>query len=134
MRKVAKFAKNSWRKFRRCGYANSGTGSDGGKYTCQKIELGLEYTIRVIEVYMKNLNYEFFKNNMTSLYAQYGKSFVAIKGQKIIGVYDTFDNAINKTIKTEKLGTFLIQECFETPEQGIQHFQTNVYIPEGNRF
>ena len=76
-------------------------------------------------------DYIFFEKNMERLYEKYGHKFLAIKGQNVIGVYDTFQEALDVTLKTEKLGTFLIQECFKNREENMQFFQGNVsYVGE----
>jgi hypothetical protein len=69
---------------------------------------------------------------MEELYQTYGHKFVAIKDQNILGAYDSFDTALDDTLKTEPIGTFLIQECFENKEKAIYHFQGNVIpVPIG---
>ncbi|MGN0022930.1 MAG: hypothetical protein ACI352_02750 [Elusimicrobiaceae bacterium] len=78
---------------------------------------------------MINKNYAFFKKNMAVLYAKYGHKFVVIKEEKVIGVYDNEDIALIETLKTEKLGTFIIQELNENEEDNTHHFQYNVYFP-----
>ena len=78
---------------------------------------------------IRNKDYEFFTANMGSLYSRYGQKFVVIKNQKIIGVHDTFEAALDETTKTEKLGTFLIQECFKNIEESICH---NLYVSHHN--
>jgi len=52
--------------------------------------------------------------------------FVAIKNRNILGTYNTFNEALEITLKTEQIGTFLIQECFESREKLVHHFQGNV--------
>ena len=71
-------------------------------------------------------DYYFFEKNMEPLYEKYGHKFLAIKNQGVIGVYNTFQEALDNTLKTEKLGTFLIQECFKNKEENMQFFQGNV--------
>jgi len=75
---------------------------------------------------MLSKDYEYFERNMSSFYKKYGRKFLVIKNQKVIGKYDTFSLAFHETIKTEKLGTFLIQECFKTKKENVYHFQGNV--------
>ncbi|MGI6594919.1 MAG: hypothetical protein ACOX24_07610 [Christensenellales bacterium] len=72
---------------------------------------------------MTNKNYEFFKKNFDDLYEKHKDRFVVIKDQAVLAVYDTFDEAYTTTIKTEKLGTFLIQECSD-PKNRIAYFYT----------
>jgi len=71
-------------------------------------------------------DYDYFTNNLATLYKQYGRRFLVIKNEQVIGTYNSFDDAFNETTKTEKLGTFLTQECVENPEDLILTFQGNV--------
>ena len=71
-------------------------------------------------------DYDYFINNLAALYKEYGHRFLVIKNEQVIGVYYSFDDALNETVKTDKPGTFLIQECVEDPEDLILKFQGNV--------
>ena len=71
-------------------------------------------------------DFDYFMNNIASLYKEYGHRFLVIKNEQVIGAYNSFDDALNETIKTEKPGTFLIQECVEDPKDLILTFQGNV--------
>jgi len=73
-------------------------------------------------------DFDFFNNNIASLYREYGHCFLVIKNEMVIGAYHSFDDAFNETTMTEKLGTFLIQECAENPEDLIIMFQDNVKL------
>ena len=75
---------------------------------------------------MLDAEYKYFSENIKSLYKQYGHKFLVIKGQEVIGAYSTFNEALETTLKTEKIGTFLVQECRENIEKTVQHFQGNV--------
>ena len=75
---------------------------------------------------MQNQDFEYFLENMENFYKTYGQKFVAIKNKNILGVYNTFDEALETTVKTEELGTFLIQEIFDAKEKMVHHFQGNV--------
>jgi hypothetical protein len=75
---------------------------------------------------MQEKDFDFFLQNMSKFYETYGNKFIAIKDSNILGTYNTFNEAVDNTLKTEKLGTFLIQECFETREKMVHHFQGNV--------
>ena len=56
-------------------------------------------------------NFEWYKNHLKELYAEYGDCFLAIKDCRVIGTYDSYTEAVRETSKTEKLGTFNVQEC-----------------------
>ena len=71
-------------------------------------------------------DFDYFLANMKNLYSEHGHKFVSVKNQSILGVYNTFNDALENTLKTEKLGTFLVQECFDNKEKMVQHFQCNV--------
>ena len=71
-------------------------------------------------------DYDYFISNLPDLYAEYGHCFLAIKNQRIIGVFDDFKTAYEETIRNEKLGTFIIQECVDDPGKLVHHLQFNV--------
>jgi len=73
---------------------------------------------------MTDNNYDYFKTNLNELIEQYDGRFVVIKDANIISVYDSFNEAYINTIKTEKLGTFIIQKCVK-PENDKTHFAWN---------
>jgi hypothetical protein len=75
---------------------------------------------------MQDQDFDYFLKNMESLYKAHGHKFVAIKNQAVLGVYDNFNAALENTLKTDELGTFLIQECLESKEKLVNHFQGNV--------
>lgn len=50
-------------------------------------------------------------DHQKELVDQYNGKFVVIKDQTVIGVFDSEIQAIQETIKTHELGTFLVQKC-----------------------
>ena len=70
---------------------------------------------------MTDANYTYFKDNLDKLIEQYGGRFVVIKDAAIVADYSSFDEAYTNTIKTEALGTFLIQQCVNQENDGA-HF------------
>jgi len=73
-------------------------------------------------------NFEYFKENMLQFYNEYGSKFIAIKDRKVLGVYDTFDEALEVTLKSEKIGTFIVQQCTDDATNFTSTFQSNVYL------
>jgi hypothetical protein len=53
----------------------------------------------------------YFKENYDALCARYGGRYVAVTETSVLGDYASFDEAYEQTIKTERLGSFLIQYC-----------------------
>ena len=82
-----------------------------------------------MEAKRKMRDYDYFINNLADLYAEYGHRFLVIKEQSVIGAYADLKTAYRETIATEKLGTFIIQECVDDPQKLVQNFQFNVSPP-----
>lgn len=59
----------------------------------------------------QNKDFEWFVSNNKKLFKKYGEKYLAIKDQKVIGVYDDYSEGVKQTGSTEKLGTFIIQQC-----------------------
>ena len=60
---------------------------------------------------MQDQDYRWYKDNLQSLFEQYGNSVLAIKNRTVLGVYHTIPEAVDETAKTEQLGTFIVQQC-----------------------
>ena len=64
------------------------------------------------EVYiMQDRDFEWFLENYDDLFNIYGTSFLAIKNETVLGAYKSFREALDTTLLTEEIGTFIIQEC-----------------------
>lgn len=55
--------------------------------------------------------FDFFLSNRKELVKKYKGKYIAIKGHKVLGAYNSMPEAVEETSKNEELGTFLIQEC-----------------------
>lgn len=78
---------------------------------------------------MADKNYDFFTDNFDTLYQQYKEKYIVIKDCAVIGSYSSFNDAYTKTIKTEELGTFLIQHCTkEETTIGYFHFNNVAFV------
>lgn len=58
---------------------------------------------------MYDKNYEYFKSHLENLLKDYNEKYIVIKDERVIGAYGSFDEAYEETIKTERLGSFIIQ-------------------------
>ena len=45
------------------------------------------------------------------MYKKYGTGYLAIKNKKVLGVYKTYAEGVKNTLKTEEMGSFIIQLC-----------------------
>ncbi|MCX7005348.1 MAG: hypothetical protein NTV22_19045 [bacterium] len=55
--------------------------------------------------------FEYYLAHQSELVAKYNGKVLAIKDQKVIGVYDSELQAIQETRKTCDMGSFLVQKC-----------------------
>lgn len=62
-------------------------------------------------------DYLWFEDNYTELQSQYGDAFLAIKNKSVIGVYENYADGVKETLKTDQIGSFIVQRC--TKEGGI---------------
>ncbi len=76
----------------------------------------------------KNLEKEFnyYLEHQKELVKRYNGKFIVIKNGSIIGVYNSHEDAYSETIKTQELGTFLIQLCSPGEESYTFTFHSNV--------
>ena len=56
-------------------------------------------------------DFAWFKEHYEALQAEYGDSFLAIKDQCVIGVFNSYADGVREIAQREKIGTFIIQEC-----------------------
>ena len=55
-------------------------------------------------------DFEWYKRNLLDLFQRFGYVVVAIKNKNVLGCYGSYSEAIHETAKTEKLGTFIVQQ------------------------
>ena len=60
---------------------------------------------------MQNRDFNWFLSNYDDIFKAYGHSYLAIKDENVLGSYSSFKEALDATVLTEELGTFIIQEC-----------------------
>lgn len=70
--------------------------------------------------------FQYFIDNQANLVEQYNGKFIVIKNKTIIGAYDSNAEAYNETLKSEEIGTFLIQHCVPGEEAYTQTFHSRV--------
>lgn len=72
----------------------------------------------------KEINY--YNKNKEELLKLYCGKYLVIKNEKVIASYDSQSDAFSETIKTEKIGTFLIHYCVE--DDSVIRFHSRVGI------
>jgi hypothetical protein len=73
---------------------------------------------------MLDKEFKYYLDNQSELLKKYKDRIIVIVGDKVVGDYDTFDQALFKSAEQYKLGTFLIQECTEGEEAYTQTFHS----------
>lgn len=59
----------------------------------------------------KHEDFCFFVKNYSDFAEKYGNKYLAIKGKKILGVFDSIQELLSTLSKHYKIGTYIIQEC-----------------------
>ena len=70
--------------------------------------------------------FNFFKTHQDELVQKYDGKFLAIVGDKVVGVYDSELAAYTATKKKHAAGTFLIQHCTPGKESYTQTYHSRV--------
>lgn len=60
---------------------------------------------------MQDADFKWFVENLHDLYTQYGDAYIAIKNKTVLGAYSSYADGVLSTMKTEPLGTFIVQKC-----------------------
>ncbi|MCY3824353.1 MAG: hypothetical protein OXG62_10850 [Nitrospinae bacterium] len=75
-----------------------------------------------------NDEFEYYLENRIDLAEKYDGRYIVIKNRDVIGDYDTKRVAIETTMKTHVLGTFLVQKCSSDPDSIKQRFLSRAYF------
>ncbi len=70
--------------------------------------------------------FEYYIANQARLVSKYAGRYVVIKGEQVIGDYDSELAALNEALRDHELGTFLVQYCEPGEESYTQTFHSRV--------
>ena len=70
--------------------------------------------------------FEYYLTNQKALVEKYHGKYIVVKGQAVIGVYDSEINAIDETNQKHEPGTFLVQKCEPGSAGHTQTFHSRV--------
>ena len=73
---------------------------------------------------MLKKEYTFFKTNLTKLLNEYSGQFLVIKGEEVVGNFDTYAEALSFGLSKYKLGEFLVQQCVDESDSTAQFFNS----------
>ena len=77
-------------------------------------------------------NYEWFKENLQELEKQYGDKYIVVKGKRVIGDYQSWEDALNDMKGKEEIGTFLIQLCSSDENKTTATIVTPFFLMGGD--
>jgi len=75
---------------------------------------------------MLEKEFQYYLDNQSSFVEKYNGKFIVIKGNEVVGVYDSEIEAYDESGKTHELGTFLIQEVSPGEDNLTQTFRSRV--------
>jgi hypothetical protein len=74
---------------------------------------------------MLEREYQYFETIASQLAIDHPHKFSVIKGEQVIGIYDTMEQALEETARAHELGTFIVQPC-EDRSNIVQRFHSRV--------
>ena len=81
----------------------------------------------MVDTSLQDKDFNWFLQNYMELFKEYGEKYLAIKSEMVLGAYDSFAEAVNKTSETEELGTFIVQLC-NGEESGYTNYISSMHF------
>jgi hypothetical protein len=75
---------------------------------------------------MLEKEFQFYLNNQDRLVKEYNGKYIVIKGEEVVGAYDSEAEAYFETTKSLQAGTFLIQLCQPGEEAYTETYHSRV--------
>ena len=75
---------------------------------------------------MQDNDFEWYIKNFDQLYELYGDKYIAIKNQRIIGIYDSCAEGVRETSKKEEIGTF----SFRIPSKKHVNYVDDIHLEQ----
>lgn len=70
--------------------------------------------------------FDYYLEHQDELVKEYDGKFIVIKDNEVIGVYDSKNDAINNTMESHEIGTFLVQLCEAGEQSYTQTYHSRV--------
>lgn len=75
---------------------------------------------------MLEKEFQFYLNNQDRLVKEYNGKYIVVKGEEVLGAYNSEAEAFFETSKQHEAGTFLIQLCQPGDEAYTQTYHSRV--------
>ena len=73
--------------------------------------------------------FEFYLANQAEMVEKYDGKVIVIQGENVLGVYDSYPDAVMETQRLHELGTFLVQRVSEGDAEYTRQFHSCVVFP-----
>jgi len=73
---------------------------------------------------MLDKEFKYYRNNQKELVEKYNGKYIVIIDEKVVDVYDSFEEALFESQKKYAIGTFLIQHCLPGEDNYTQTYHT----------
>ena len=60
---------------------------------------------------MLDVEFQYYLDNQSDLVKKYDGRYIVIVGEKVVGDYDDYSQALSNSLKNYEMGTFLVQKC-----------------------
>lgn len=60
---------------------------------------------------MQDADFAWFIDNFSELFDKFGETYLVIKNKTVLGSYPTYADGVKSALKTEPIGTFIVQKC-----------------------
>jgi hypothetical protein len=60
---------------------------------------------------MLDKEFQYYLDNQNILVEKYDGRYIVIVGEKVVGDYDGYPQALSNSLKNYEMGTFLVQKC-----------------------
>lgn len=77
---------------------------------------------------MLEKEFQYYLDNQETLVKLYSGKYIVIVGEKVVGAYDSKQEAYDKSSEEMALGTFLIQHCLPGKSSHTQTYHSRVII------
>lgn len=77
---------------------------------------------------MLDKEFKYYIDNQDTLVKKYYDQYIVIKGEEVVGTYDSEIDAYEQSIKIHELGKFLIQHCLPGEESYSTTYHSRVVL------
>lgn len=92
----------------------------------------IEFLYKIIKSMLEK-EFQYYLQHQEELVLKYNNRFIVIVGQRVVGDYDTFADAVSESQKKYSQGTFLVQRCSEGNKDYSFTYHSRVRTPHATK-